>query len=65
MADALVALARSGAPTPAGSPVWPVYDRDRRPTMVFDHTSRVEDDPYGDTRALWDDVATEHLRISR
>ena len=33
--------------------------------VVFDLTSRVEDDPYGDTRALWDDVATEHLRISR
>jgi len=38
-----------------GSPghQWPRYDTVDRPTMIFDRTSRVENDPRGAQRAAW------------
>jgi para-nitrobenzyl esterase len=39
-----------------GDPGWTPYDEQRRPTMVFNETSVVEDDPDGDTRLLWEGV---------
>jgi len=38
----------------SGDPGWEPYDRERRPTMVFDLESAVVDDPEADRRALWD-----------
>jgi para-nitrobenzyl esterase len=32
---------------------WPMYDTERRPTMIFDRRSRVEFDPAGARRAAW------------
>ena len=34
-------------------PEWPAYDTDRRPTLIFDETDRVEDNPRADRRAAW------------
>jgi para-nitrobenzyl esterase len=49
MARAWIAFARSG------NPGWPAYDTTTRPTMVFDVQSRVEADPFGAERRIWED----------
>ena len=36
-----------------GDPGWPAYDTDRRPTMVFDATSKVVDDVWRFERETW------------
>jgi carboxylesterase type B len=41
------------APSHVLLPEWPRYDTLRRPTMVFDAVSRIENDPAGDERRLW------------
>ncbi len=53
MSDSWLAFARSGDPNHVGMPTWPIYDTGRRPTMIFDHQSRVEDDPLGEERMAW------------
>lgn len=53
MADAFVRLARNGDPSGAGLPAWPHYRLDRRATMIFDTTVRVEDDPRREERLLF------------
>jgi len=58
MADAWCEFARTGTPKAAGLPDWPAYEPGSRSTMVLgtDGGCEVVDDPYGDERALWDDV---------
>jgi para-nitrobenzyl esterase len=46
--DAWVSFAKTG------SPGWDAYDTSRRATMLLDAESRVEDDPDGDLREVWD-----------
>ncbi|MET0808183.1 MAG: carboxylesterase/lipase family protein [Pseudoxanthomonas sp.] len=53
MSDALIAFARSGNPNHAGIPAWPAYDLEHRQTMVFDAVSRLQDDPRGGERRLY------------
>ncbi|MEJ0015144.1 MAG: carboxylesterase/lipase family protein [Acetobacteraceae bacterium] len=50
------AFARSGTPDNAAIPHWPAYDTTARATLMFDTTCRVEDDPRGETRALWQEI---------
>jgi para-nitrobenzyl esterase len=50
MADAWIAFARSGDPSHPGLPEWPAYDSVQRPTMVFDRSSQVENDPESEIR---------------
>lgn len=50
MTDDLVQFMRTGAVS------WPRYDRQRRPVMVYDVMPKVQDDPRGSERALWDGV---------
>jgi para-nitrobenzyl esterase len=45
-----VHFARHGVP---GSG-WPAYDLERRPTLIFDETDRVEDNPRAGRRAAWE-----------
>ena len=49
MARAWIAFARSG------NPGWPAYDLTDRPTMMFDVKSRVENDPFGAERRVWEE----------
>ena len=48
MGRAWIAFARDG------NPGWPVYSTAERATMVFDRASRVENDPCGAERKVWE-----------
>jgi para-nitrobenzyl esterase len=54
VSEAWIAFARSGDPNHAGLPKWPRYDPLDRATMIFDTNCRVEHDPDGATRRLWE-----------
>ena len=54
MARAWIAFAKTGRPGHAGLPDWPAYSRVERPTMIFDNDCRVENDPYGVERRVWE-----------
>jgi len=56
MSDAWIAFARTGNPNVKGLPEWPVFDLQRRATMVFDRETRVVNDPRGDERRLFGQV---------
>lgn len=53
MSDALIAFARTGNPNAANRPMWPRFNLEKRPTMLFDATSKVDDDPRGAERKLF------------
>ena len=53
MRDALLAFARSGDPNHAGMPAWAPYSMAARETMVFDAAPRLEHDPRGGERMLY------------
>ena len=54
MSRAWLAFARHGRPDHAGLPSWPEYSTTERATMIFDTTCRVENDPYGTERLVWE-----------
>ena len=54
MHAAWCAFIRDGVPTPSGD--WPVYDEDRRATMMFDVDSKIENDPSRDRRLFWESL---------
>jgi para-nitrobenzyl esterase len=56
MQRALLAFARGGNPDHPGLPRWEPYTLPRRATMVFDVESRLEDDPRGAERRLFEKV---------
>jgi para-nitrobenzyl esterase len=60
IADAMhrswIAFARSGDPNHPGLPAWPRYDLARRPTMWFDASSELRDDPDREDRLAWADT---------
>ena len=56
MSEALIALARRGDPNHAGIPPWSPYTLPQRQTMVFDDDSRLQDDPRGGERRLYERV---------
>ena len=53
MSDSLIALARHGKPGHTGIPEWKPYALEQRPTMVFDVHTRLENDPRGGERRLY------------
>ena len=53
MADALLAFARTGDPRTGATAGWSPYSLDRRETMVFAGSARMEDDPRGGERRLY------------
>ncbi|HWA62660.1 MAG TPA: carboxylesterase/lipase family protein [Caulobacteraceae bacterium] len=52
MSEAWLAFARSGDPNAGALPAWPAYDAERRATMIFDVTSRIEHDPMAEVRKI-------------
>ena len=50
------AFIRSGNPAIGSLPDWPLYDLDKRATMIFSDTPHVVDDPQGQVRPLWKHV---------
>ncbi len=48
------AFARHGDPSGGALGPWPRYDLETRPTMVIDDDPRVELDPLGEERAMWE-----------
>jgi para-nitrobenzyl esterase len=51
-ADTLIHFAHTGEPNHSGLPHWPRYNTTHRPTMLWDSTPRVENDPRGEERKL-------------
>jgi len=58
MHEAWASFARTGVPKASGLPDWPAYTAGEsgRATMIFDLEPRIEPDPAGAERALWDGV---------
>jgi len=56
MSEALLAFARSGDPNHPGIPRWSQYTLPARSTLVFDERTRMEDDPRGGERRLYERV---------
>ncbi len=54
--DCWISFARAGNPNHNGIPNWPKYDKNTRATMIFDKTVKLENDPYGEERAAWDNI---------
>ena len=50
MADAWIAFARTGNPSHRGLPPWPAFQPEPGPTMIFDRTCEVKNDPDGEER---------------
>jgi para-nitrobenzyl esterase len=51
------AFARNGVPDHPSIPHWPAYRIPERATLILDAACRVENDPRGETRVLWQDIA--------
>jgi para-nitrobenzyl esterase len=53
MSSALLAFARNGDPNHAGIPRWQPYTLQQRETLIFDTESRLQHDPRGGERRLY------------
>ena len=56
MSATWAAFARSGVPDNALIPHWPAYDTTTRATMRLDAECRIDQDPRGETRKLWQTI---------
>lgn len=54
--SAIAAFGRTGDPNCDKIPDWPAYDTQSRATMIFNLESRVENDPTGEIRLLWEKI---------
>jgi len=54
MSRTWIAFARTGNPNNEAIPHWPTHSTKDRPTMIFDETCRVENDPLGAERRAWE-----------
>ena len=50
------AFARNGTPDNGAIPPWPAYDTTTRATLMLDADCRIENDPRGETRQLWQSI---------
>jgi para-nitrobenzyl esterase len=56
MSAVWAAFARNGRPDQAAIPAWPAYDANTRATLILDKVCRIENDPRGEARRLWQDI---------
>jgi len=56
MSGVWASFARNGVPEHPSIPHWPAYRVAERATLILDTICRVENDPRGETRALWQDI---------
>jgi para-nitrobenzyl esterase len=56
MSSVWAAFARNGKPDHPSIPTWPTYDTTTRATMILDTAIRVQNDPRGEARALWQEI---------
>jgi para-nitrobenzyl esterase len=49
-------FARTGKPNHPAIPAWPAYDADKRATLMLDSHCRIENDPRGQERRLWQEI---------
>jgi para-nitrobenzyl esterase len=56
MSSVWAAFARNGRPDHASIPAWPAYDATTRATLILDKVCRIENDPRGEARRLWQDI---------
>jgi para-nitrobenzyl esterase len=56
MGSVWVQFAKTGNPNCKQIPHWPAYEAEKRPTMLFDLKTRVENDPAKEVRLLWDEL---------
>jgi para-nitrobenzyl esterase len=56
MSSVWAAFARNGRPDHASIPAWPQYDPAVRATLMLDRQCRIENDPRGEERRLWQDI---------
>ena len=61
MGEAWASFARSSKPGHRGLPAWPAYTNENRATMVFNDPCQIADDPDGEVRPLWGNIATASL----
>jgi para-nitrobenzyl esterase len=57
MSGVWAAFARNGQPDHPAIPRWPAYSVPERATLILDATCRIDNDPRGETRALWQDIS--------
>jgi para-nitrobenzyl esterase len=53
MSETFIAFARTGDPNNRAIPAWAPYTLDRRPTLIFDVTPHMQDDPRREERLLF------------
>ena len=58
MSEMWTTFAKTGQPGAKGQPSWPAYTLPRRATMMIDAQCKVEDDPFGQERAMWDGLGS-------
>ncbi|WP_428484982.1 carboxylesterase/lipase family protein [Rhodopila sp.] len=56
MSSVWATFARNGTPRHASIPDWPAYDARTRATLILDKVCRIENDPRGEGRRLWQDI---------
>jgi para-nitrobenzyl esterase len=56
MSTAWAAFARTGNPNHKGLPNWPAFETKARPTMVFDNTCKLVNDPAGAERLALESI---------
>lgn len=54
--DTWIAFARSGNPNHGNIPEWPVYDTEKRATMMIGKEFKVVNAPFEKERVIWDDL---------
>jgi para-nitrobenzyl esterase len=58
MSEMWTTFARTGRPGAKGQPSWPAYTPQKRATMMIDAQCKIEVDPFGEERALWDSLSS-------